>query len=220
MANYDHDLGMRVHAYLNSLGLETPASFEGANSLRLNPRREPSIEGAIGDILTDLNLDMSNDSLRETPHRVAKMYCQEIFYGLDYGNFPKCTTVNNGMIYTEMVCSTASVVSLCEHHLVPFQGSARVAYIPNKKVLGLSKINRIVDFFSRRPQIQERLTMQICEALRFILETENVAVIIRAEHLCVKLRGVKDQLSQTTTSKMGGKFMSNPTLRAEFLSIS
>jgi GTP cyclohydrolase I len=148
------------------------------------------------------------------------MWCEEIFTGLDYQNFPKCTTIENGMAYDEMISCKASVMSCCEHHLVPFIGICYAAYIPNEKVVGLSKINRIVDFFSRRPQVQERLTLQISETLRYILKTDDVAVVIKAEHMCVKLRGVKDAASETITSKMSGKFLSNPSLRAEFLSLT
>jgi GTP cyclohydrolase I len=217
MAN-DHKLGLKVNEMLKARHIETPTipipDTPGVNWI------EPTIEGKLRDILKYLGMDLTNDSLIETPHRVAKMYCQEIFTGLDYANFPKCTTIENGMTYDEMIACKASVMSVCEHHLVPFIGSCHVAYIPNQKVVGLSKINRITDFFSRRPQVQERLTLQIAETLKYILETEDVAVVIKAEHLCVKLRGVKDANSETITSKMSGKFMSNQSLRAEFLSLT
>jgi GTP cyclohydrolase I len=124
------------------------------------------------------------------------------------------------MCYDEMVLErNVQVYSLCEHHFLPVVGGAFVAYIPNEKVIGLSKLNRIVDFFSRRPQIQERLTAQIQETLKFLLETDNVAVVIQAEHMCVKLRGVEDACSDTTTSKLSGTFKTNPTTRAEFFSL-
>lgn len=214
MADSDKDLGEKVAAHLKSLGIETP--FEQGS-----PKDQELVRACFVDVLNDgLKMDMDDDSIRETPHRVAKMYCQEIFHGLDYSQFPKCTTVENKASYDEMVAvRKADVLSVCEHHFVPFIGYAAVAYIPNTKVLGLSKINRIVDFFSRRPQIQERLTLQIYAALSLILDTEDIAVVIKAEHLCVRLRGVKQQ-SETITSKMGGKFMAKPPLREEFLALT
>ena len=167
-----------------------------------------------------LELDLSDDSLKDTPRRVAKMFMNEIFWGLDYDNFPKITTVENKMKYDEMILEKdINVMSVCEHHFVTIHGKAHVAYIPNKKVLGLSKMNRVVEFFSRRPQIQERLTEQIYYALNYILETENVAVVIEAEHFCVKARGVEDSNSSTVTSKLGGDFKSNSSLRQEFLKL-
>lgn len=212
MAN-DPELGKRVAQFLLDRGVETPMS-KGSKDVAL-------VEASVLDIMQDgLNLNMADDSLRETPKRVAKMYCHEVFTGLDYDNFPKCTTVANKAKYDEMVAvRKADVLSMCEHHFQAFVGHAAVAYIPNTKVLGLSKINRVVDFFSRRPQIQERLTMQIASALSFILETEDVAVVIKAEHFCVRLRGVKQQ-SETITSKMGGRFLTKPELREEFLALT
>jgi|TARA_R110002074_G_scaffold334242_2_gene504496 GTP cyclohydrolase I len=170
-----------------------------------------------------LGLDLSDDSLTDTPKRVAKMYVNEIFWGLDYDAFPKCTTVNNKMHYDEMVVErNINVQSNCEHHFVVIDGLATVAYIPNERVLGLSKINRIVEYFSKRPQIQERLTEQIYYALQYILGTDNIAVLIDAQHYCVKSRGVEDVGSSTITSKLGGGFRDkdDPGLRAEFLSIA
>ena len=217
MAN-DHQLGLKVRDHIKALGIETP--MDPVPEVKGVDWIEPTIEGKLRGVLKYLGLDLSNDSLAETPKRVAKMYCEEIFTGLDYQNFPKCTTIENGMNYDEVIACKASVMSVCEHHLVPFVGICHAAYIPAEKVVGLSKINRIVDFFSRRPQVQERLTLQISETLKYILETDDVAVVIKAEHMCVKLRGVKDAASETITSKMSGKFLSNPSLRAEFLSLT
>jgi len=213
MAN-DFELGRRIHAHLKDLGIETP--LIGAPS---NYAYEDIRESQDG-IMQALGLDLSDDSLCETPDRVAKMYSKEIFTGLNYSNFPKCTTVENKMKYREMVLiDKIEVKSMCEHHFLPFIGHATVAYLPDKKVMGLSKFNRIVGFFSRRPQIQERLTEQISAALRFILETEDVAVIIKADHYCVKLRGVEDHCSDTTTSRLSGKFLEVPELRQELLTL-
>ncbi len=167
-----------------------------------------------------MGLDMTDDSLMDTPNRVAKMFVDEIYWGLLPENFPKATTVENKMKYDQFVVEKdITVMSSCEHHLVTIDGFAHVAYIPNKKVLGLSKINRIVEYFSRRPQIQERLTEQIFHAMCFILETEDVAVWIDAKHYCVKSRGVGDQNSHTVTNKLGGSFAKNATTRQEFVSI-
>jgi GTP cyclohydrolase I len=166
-----------------------------------------------------LGLDLTDDSLNETPRRLTKLYAVEYFAGLNYDNFPEATVVSNKFNYNEMLIErNVKVNSLCEHHFLPILGGAFVAYIPEKKVLGLSKINRIVDFFCRRPQIQERLTAQIYHALSLILETENVAVIIEAEHMCVRTRGVEDACSDTITSKLGGAFV-KPEVRAEFIAL-
>jgi GTP cyclohydrolase I len=155
----------------------------------------------------------------DSPSRVAKMYVNEIFWGLNPDNFPKCTAIENKMAYDEMVTvSDIKVMSNCEHHFVVIDGFAHVSYIPNKKVIGLSKINRIVDYFSRRPQVQERLTHQIFHTLCYILDTQDVAVVIDATHYCVKSRGIQDASSRTSTSKIGGQFKRNPATHAEFFS--
>ena len=213
----DPDLGRRVHEHLMNMGVETPTI---ENNLSRTDKIE-IIERKFKDIMETLGLDLSDDSLVETPKRVAKMYVGEIFWGLDYEAFPKCTTVDNKMKYNEMVVErNVNVQSNCEHHFVIIDGLATVAYVPNEKVLGLSKINRIVEYFSKRPQIQERLTEQVFHALCYILETENVAVMIDAQHYCVKSRGVEDTGSSTVTCKLGGGFKSDPAARAEFLSIA
>lgn len=212
----DPELGKLVHEHLVKMGVETPVK---PNKLDRKEKID-IIEGHFQKIMEALGLDLSDDSLIETPKRVAKMYCNEIFWGLDYEAFPKCTTVENKMKYDEMVIErNVNVQSNCEHHLVVIDGLATVAYIPREKVLGLSKINRIVEYFSKRPQIQERLTEQIYYALQFILETDNIAVVIDAQHYCVKSRGVEDTGSSTVTSKLGGGFKSDPALRAEFMNI-
>jgi GTP cyclohydrolase I len=213
----DPELGRRVHEHLVNMGVETPTI---ENNLSRTDKIE-IIERKFKDIMETLGLDLSDDSLIETPKRVAKMYVGEIFWGLDYEAFPKCTTVDNKMKYNEMVVErNVNVQSNCEHHFVIIDGLATVAYVPNEKVLGLSKINRIVEYFSKRPQIQERLTEQVFHALRFILETEDVAVMIDAQHYCVKSRGVEDTGSSTVTVRLGGGFKTDPAARAEFLSIA
>jgi GTP cyclohydrolase I len=216
MSKIDSSLGARVNKHLLSVGVETPTVPKNLEASSQDKRA--TIEGHFRSIMLALGLDMTDDSLVDTPTRVAKMYVDEIFYGLDYYKFPKCTTVENKMRYEEMVLEkNVNVQSNCEHHLVVISGHATVAYIPKNKVLGLSKINRIVEFFSKRPQIQERLTEQIYHALSFILETDDVAVLVNAEHYCVKSRGIKDVGSSTITTKLGGAFKSNPSTRAEFM---
>ena len=215
----DPILGQQVHEHLVKMGVETPM-MPNFNHYDRTKKIE-MIEGYFRNIMHTLGLDLSDDSLIETPKRVAKMYVNEIFWGLDFEAFPKCTTVDNKMKYDEMVVErNINVQSNCEHHFVVIDGLATVAYVPKQKVLGLSKINRIVEYFSKRPQIQERLTEQIFHALQFILETDDVAVMIDAQHFCVKSRGVEDAGSSTITSKLGGGFKSDPAARAEFYQIA
>jgi GTP cyclohydrolase IA len=160
-----------------------------------------------GKIMETLGLNLEDDSLRGTPSRVAKMYVKEIFKGLDPNAFPDISLFENTYQYGEMLIEKdIQVYSCCEHHFIPFVGRAHVAYFPGKKVVGLSKLNRIVKYFSRRPQVQERLTMDISNCLKEILQTEDVAVMIEAKHLCVAARGVEDSNSATVTSHFGGKF--------------
>lgn len=208
-------LGNQVRDHLIKVGVETPMDpvAVAVDSIQ----KKEKMEQHFFEIWKTLGMDMTDDSLCETPRRMAKMFVDEIFYGLDYSKFPKCTTVVNKVNYDEMILVNASVMSTCEHHGVTIAGSARVAYIPKDKVLGLSKINRIVEFLAKRPQIQERLTMQIYHALSFILGTDDVAVVIDAEHYCVKSRGVCDLNSSTVTSKLGGVFASKPSTRSEFM---
>ena len=212
----DPVLGQKVHEYLVSVGVETPVIDNGLS----RKEKIEKIEGSFDQIVSTLGLDLKDDSLIDTPKRVAKMYVNEIFWGLDYAAFPKVTVVDNKMKYNEMVVEKGiSVQSYCEHHLVNIDGLATVAYVPNNKVLGLSKMNRVVEYFSRRPQIQERLTEQIYHALSFILETENVALTIDAKHFCVKSRGVEDTECSTITSRLGGNFKAHPEVRGEFLAL-
>ena len=213
----DPHLGQKVHEYLVSVGVETPVTKNGLSS----KEKIDKIEDNFNQILDTLGLDRRDDSLIDTPKRIAKMYVNEIFWGLDYEAFPKATVVENKMKYNEMVIvKNISVQSNCEHHFVVIDGLACVAYVPKEKVLGLSKINRIVEYFAKRPQIQERLTEQVYHALSFILETEDVAVMIDAQHYCVKSRGVEDTGSSTITSRLGGGFKSDHKARTEFLSLA
>lgn len=176
------------------------------------------IAGKFKEIMEVLGMDLTNDSLQNTPKRIAKMYVKEIFGGLNTENFPTMTVIENEMQYDQMVLvQEIQVLSVCEHHFQTIHGVATVAYIPNKKVVGLSKINRVVQFFSRRPQVQERLTKQIADCLQFVLDTEHVAVHINAKHYCVIARGVQDGNSSTSTSDLRGHFKSKQDTRVEFL---
>lgn len=209
----DVELGAKVHGYLLEMGVETPmVKTETSYNAKFD-----FIKESFAGIMKALGLDLSDDSLYETPKRIAKMYLNEVFWGLDYNNFPKITTIENKMQYENMLLERhIAVRTECEHHFLGVMGEAFIAYLPDKKVIGLSKINRIVEFFSRRPQVQERLTEQIFHTLCLILETEDVAVLIKAEHSCVKLRGVEDVNSDTITSRLGGKFLEGAALRNEF----
>ena len=203
-----------VRSALASRGLETPLVHNGLS----RDEKYQRIAEAFADITSTLGLDLTDDSLRETPHRIAKMYVDEIFSGLDYSQFPKISVIENKMQVEEMVLvDEIDLVSTCEHHFVTIDGTARVAYIPGDKIIGLSKINRIVRFFSQRPQVQERLTQQILVALQTLLATEDVAITINAVHYCVKSRGVMDTHSKTRTTALGGAFKDNQSTRAEFL---
>ena len=205
----------QVRCALVDRGLETPLVANGLS----RDEKYQRIAAAFTDITRTLGLDLSDDSLCETPHRIAKMYVDEVFSGLDYSQFPKISVIENKMQVEEMVqVDKIDLVSTCEHHFVTIDGSARVAYIPGEKIIGLSKINRIVRFFSQRPQVQERLTQQILVALQTLLETEDVAVTINAVHYCVKSRGVMDTNSTTRTSALGGAFKKDPATRSEFIS--
>ncbi|WP_440864435.1 GTP cyclohydrolase I FolE [Symbiopectobacterium purcellii] len=203
-----------VHEALLARGLETPlrcALLDAAT-------RKARIAEHMTEIMNLLSLDLQDDSLAETPHRIAKMYVDEIFAGLDYANFPKITIIENKMKVDEMVSvRDITLTSTCEHHFVTIDGKAIVAYIPKEGVIGLSKINRIVQFFAQRPQVQERLTQQILVALQTLLGTSNVAVSIDAVHYCVKARGICDATSATTTTSLGGLFKSSQNTRQEFL---
>ncbi|WP_415898937.1 GTP cyclohydrolase I FolE [Neptuniibacter sp. QD48_11] len=203
-----------VRDQLIEKGLETPT----IESPLTQDEKYERIKGLMTEVASTLGLNLEDDSLRETPHRVAKMYVYEIFSGLDYENFPAIAMIENKMDVDEMVkVRDINLVSSCEHHFVTIDGTAKVAYIPNKKIIGLSKINRLVRFFSQRPQVQERLTKQILIALQTLLETDNVAVSISATHYCVKSRGVMDVNSATETTALGGIFKTNERTRAEFL---
>ena len=177
------------------------------------------IEEHFANIMNILGLDLNDDSLSGTPKRVAKMYVKEIFKGLNPDNKPKPTLFENKFNYYQMLVEKdIRVQSFCEHHFVPILGKAHVAYISSGDVIGLSKLNRIVDYYCRRPQVQERLNKQIVDELKEVLNTEDVAVVIDADHMCVKMRGIQDDASSTITAEYSGKFLTDIDTRKEFLS--
>lgn len=186
-------------------GLETPMK---ADAFKLtDEEKKVKIASLFEEIMDVMGLDLTDDSLQGTPKRVAKMYIEEIFSGLNPANKPKVALFDNKYQYNQMLVEkNITFYSNCEHHFVPIIGKAHVAYISSGKVIGLSKLNRIVQYYAKRPQVQERLTNQIAAELKAILNTEDVAVIIDAKHLCVSSRGIKDDTSSTVTSYFGGKF--------------
>jgi len=214
----DSKLGQEIHEHLDELGVETP--FAEGDKLSEDAMMA-HISSNVRSTMIVLGLDIENDSLQDTPNRVAKMYVEETFYGLQVDNFPKITLVENNFHYDEMLVEkNINIMSVCEHHFVGIVGKATIGYIPNGRVIGLSKLNRVAEYFARRPQVQERLTAQIYHALCYILETDQVAVVIDADHFCVKSRGIEDTGSSTVTSKLGGGFKDDPATRAEFMALA
>ena len=197
-----------------STSTETPLrkdAFEKTDAQKIK-----AIEYYFAQILEELGLDLTDDSLSGTPYRVAKMYVKELFYGLDPKNKPKISLFDNKYGYGKMLVEkNISLDSLCEHHFLPINGYAHVAYIPKDKVIGLSKINRVVDYYAHRPQVQERLSLQILNELKETLQTEDVMVMISAKHLCVSQRGIKDKESSTTTLEYSVRF-NEKSYRDEF----
>lgn len=193
---------------------ETPLKIDAFN---LNDEEKMEvISRHFREIMNALGLDLSDDSLKGTPGRMARMYVKEIFSGLDPKNKPDVTLFQNSYRYNQMLVEkNITVYSTCEHHFVPIIGRAHVAYISSGKVIGLSKLNRIVQYYSQRPQVQERLTIQIANEMKSVLETEDVAVLIEAEHLCVSSRGIRDTNSSTVTAEYGGAFL-DPLKKDEF----
>lgn len=209
----DASLGLEVEKHLSKLGINTPTVM-----IDTTPEEKiERIEHLHREIMETMGLDLTDDSLQDTPRRVAKMFVNEVFRGLNHENFPKATVVENKMGYDQMVLEkNVTIMSKCEHHEMPIVGHAHIAYFPKDKVIGLSKLNRIADYFSRRPQIQERLTQQIGETLKFLLGTDDVAVVIEADHYCVKARGIRDTASSTVTSFVSGSFREDPAVRMEY----
>lgn len=224
MSQVDPILGKKVHEHLVKLGIETPMIDNGLS----DDEKMNIIRDKFCDIMDALGLDRTDDSLEESPKRIAKMFVKESFKGMNYEAFPKCTTIKNTMSSeNEFVClKDIRVISTCEHHFAVILGSgenyagAVVAYIPKQKVLGLSKMSRLVDFFLKRPQVQERATNQIMEAMKVIVDSDDVAVYIDAVHTCLSTRGITDTGASTVTLATSGKFHDDPSVRREFLSIA
>jgi len=188
-----------------STSVETPMRENAFN--KSDDEKIRSIQGHFHEIMHELGLDLNDDSLSGTPYRFAKMYVKELFYGLNPKNKPKLSTFNNKYGYKRMLIEqNITIDSSCEHHFLPIVGHAHVGYIPKDKVIGLSKINRLVDYYAHRPQVQERLCLQILRDLQEALDTEDVIVVINAKHMCVSSRGIKDKNSFTTTIEYGGAF--------------
>ena len=207
LGDLDHD-----HPFQSTETPLRPDAFERSDAEKIEV-----IEQKVYEILEILGMDLTDDSLKGTPKRVAKMFVNEIFGGLHPNRKPSASTFDNKYKYGEMLVEkNITVYSTCEHHLLPIVGKAHVAYISNGRVVGLSKMNRIVDYFAKRPQVQERLTIQIVEELQKILNTQNVACVIDAKHLCVNSRGIRDISSSTVTAEFGGLFKNKDTKR-EFL---
>ena len=213
----DRELGYEVRDYLIKKGVETPV-------VNVNLKRDEKIElieDNMKTIIEVLGLDTTDDSISGTANRVAKMYVDELCLGLDYNKFPAVTVFDNKMGYDQMVLQKdITFHSMCEHHFQNISGKAQVGYIPNGKVVGLSKLNRVVNFFARRPQVQERLNEQIFYAFEYILGTSDIAVLLQADHYCVKARGCGDQNSSMTTSKLGARFFDIAKLRSEFMALA
>ncbi|MCE2706492.1 MAG: GTP cyclohydrolase I FolE [Proteobacteria bacterium] len=220
MNSKDYELGKKIQQLLIKSNLENPiiesniAKWQDSGYLQ-------ELNTKFADFLQTLGLNLSNDSLMKTPDRVVKFWVNELFYGLDYKNFPRISAQKNSFNYTSpLISSGITVNSTCEHHLVSICGKAIVAYIPSNKIVGLSKINRIVDFFAKRPQVQERMIRQVFVTLQDVLETQDVAVGINAIHNCIVLRGVKDSATENLTLELGGKFLDDDVLKDNFYQAS
>lgn len=197
--------------------IETPLRADAF--VKSDEAKIEAIQGYFQKIMEELGLDLEDDSLQGTPYRVAKMYVKEMFAGLDPKNKPKISVFDNKYEYNKMLIeSDITFNSACEHHFLPIIGKAHVGYVSSGKVIGLSKINRIVDYYARRPQVQERLSMQIFNELKNALKTDNVIVVVEAEHMCVSTRGVNDKSSKTTTIEYAGVF-DNETVRSDFFKL-
>ena len=202
LENARHDLNGDNHVMTSA---DTPLRKDAF--VKSDEEKMTNIERLFGGIMEELGLDLTDDSLKGTPHRVAKMYVKEIFQGLNPKNKPSLSVFENKYQYNKMLVEKdITFTSACEHHFLPITGKAHVAYISSGKVIGLSKINRIVEYYGKRPQVQERMTKQIYHELKQALETEDVIVVVEAEHLCVSTRGVNDKTSRTNTLEYGGKF--------------
>jgi GTP cyclohydrolase I len=213
MHSKDFQLGEIIHNLMLKHNLESVVNYDVIQNWH-DDSKLSVINYKFSEFLAELGINLDNDSVKDTPKRVVKFYINELFYGLDYKNFPKISFDTNDYNYqSPLISSGIQVTSTCEHHFVSIEGFAVVGYIPKDRIVGLSKINRVVDFFAKRPQVQERMTKQIHLALKYILNTEDVAVAINAKHNCIVIRGVKDIATRNITFELSGKFLEDQILK-------
>jgi GTP cyclohydrolase I len=216
MHSKDFELGEIIHNLMLKNNLESAVDYAVIQNWQ-NENKIEAINHKFSEFIQELGMNIADDSIKDTPKRVVKFYLNELFYGLDYKNFPKISFDKNEYKYhSPLISSGIQVNSTCEHHFVSINGVAFVGYIPKNRVVGLSKINRVVDFFAKRPQIQERMTKQIHVALKYILDTNDVAVAINAKHNCIVIRGVKDAGTRNITLELSGKFSEDQILKDNF----
>lgn len=212
------DLGSEIHQLLLDANLENQADFV-AIQLWNDPKQIAILNQQLKGFLNTLGLANAHNN-QQNAARLVNFWCQERFYGLNYNNFPHITAVVNEFNYNSpLIAENIKFVTTCEHHLVPINGTAVIAYTPKKHLVGLNKLNCVVEFFSHRPQLQERLTLQIFKSLKYLLKTEDVAVIIKARHECISSNGINDVMSYHTTYQFSGDFATNPTLQQQLLGI-
>jgi GTP cyclohydrolase I len=212
----DYKLGLQVHELLQKHNLENAFSLEVIDQWQDNNYIK-KLEAGLADFIDNLGLDLANKSLAATPGRMVKLFIQELFYGLDYHNFPAISSDENSFQYNSpLISKNIQVHSTCEHHFVAIRATATIAYIPNQKIIGLGKLNQVVNFFAHRPQLQERLTRQILVVLQYLLETTDVAVAINASHDCIDRRCVKNMGNEILSIETGGQFLNDSGFKADF----
>ena len=220
MKTKNYELGLRIKKLLEDRELENPVLVDNIVKWQDSDYLF-TLQSKFADFLNHLGLDLTDSSVANTPKRVIKFFINELFYGLDYKNFPAISLVANKFKYTQPLISQGITLnSTCEHHLVSIRGKALVAYMPKGKIVGLSKLNRVVEFFASRPQVQERLTRQIFVVLQDILETDDVAIAVNALHNCIAIRGIRDSSSSTLTMELGGKFLDDGIFKDNFVKMA
>ncbi|MCC2625825.1 MAG: cyclohydrolase [Burkholderiales bacterium] len=218
MKNTNHELGLQIHQLLKQKSLENSINWKTIDAWQ-DTNYIKQLEDKFTDFVRHLGLDLSDELLVDTPSRIVRLFVDDLFWGLDYYNFPDIIAEGNAIKYTQPIVSkNIQLKSTCEHHFVAIKGHVTIAYIPGGKIIGLGKLNQIVDFFAHRPQIQERLTRQISVVLQHLLKTKSVAVAITAHHDCVNRSGVSDTENKVQTFDLSGKFASDDILKASFLS--
>ena len=220
MTTKNYELGLKIHKLLLDKHLENSFISDVIDKWHDEPHLH-QLETKFTEFLSLLGLNLGDAELKKTPKRVVKFFLQELFYGLDYRNFPDISANFNKFLYkSPLISKNITVNSTCEHHFVAINGMAIVTYIPDGKIVGLSKLNRIVDFFAHRPQLQERLTQQIFVTLQELLETDNVAIAINATHHCIVARGIQDAGNEILTLELGGKFLADEVLKSSFYQLA